>query len=104
MKNKKKKFSVLKSGGLLAVAGLGAATPAAQAHGFVGDRFFPPTIATDDPFATDELSLPAVSIVENSAGGGSPQTQVIDTGFEFDKEILPRFAIGISDDYISQKP
>jgi len=74
------------------------------AHGFVGDRFFPPTIATDDPFATDELSLPAVSINENPAAGGSPQTQVIDTGFEFDKEIFPRFAVGIADDFISQKP
>ena len=31
-------------------------TPA-QAHGFEGDRFFPPTIQTDDPFATDEFSL-----------------------------------------------
>jgi hypothetical protein len=76
----------------------------AAAHGFVAGRFFPPTIATDDPFATDELSLPTVSIVNNSAGGGSPETQVIDTGFEFDKEIFPRFAIGIADDYISQKP
>jgi hypothetical protein len=76
----------------------------AQAHGFVGDRFFPPTIETDDPFATDELSLPEVSIVNNSPSDGNPQTQVIDNGFEFDKEILPRVAIGIADDYIVQKP
>ena len=27
------------------------------AHGFVGDRFFPPTIQTDDPFATDGVAL-----------------------------------------------
>ena len=79
-------------------------TAMAGAHGFVGDRFFPPTIVTDDPFATDELSLPAASIVENSAGGGNPKTQVVDLGFEFDKEIFSHFAIGISDDYLFQKP
>ena len=28
------------------------------AHGFAGDRFFPPTITTDDPFAADELAQP----------------------------------------------
>jgi hypothetical protein len=37
-----------------------AASPA-LAHGIVGDRFFPATIATDDPFAADELALPTVS-------------------------------------------
>src|SRR5260370_30698169 len=28
------------------------------AHGFAGERFFPDTISTDDPFVADELSLP----------------------------------------------
>jgi hypothetical protein len=79
-------------------------TTMAGAHGFVGDRFFPPTIATDDPFATDELSLPAISIVDNSPSDGNPTTQVTDFGFEFDKEIFSHFAIGISDDYLVQKP
>lgn len=76
----------------------------ADAHGFVGDRFFPPTIATDDPFATDELSLPEISIVDNPPADGSPATQVTDFGFEFDKEILSHFALGVSDDYLVQKP
>jgi hypothetical protein len=77
---------------------------AAGAHGFVGDRFFPPTVATDDPFATDELELPAISLFTDSAAEGSPKTQTVATGFEFDKEIFPHFAIGISDDYLVQKP
>ena len=29
----------------------------AQAHGVVGERFFPATITTDDPFAADEMAL-----------------------------------------------
>jgi hypothetical protein len=67
------------------------------AHGFVGDRFFPPTIATDDPFATDELLLPSYSYTPNPGGSET------DLGFEFDKEILPHFALGIADQRIFQK-
>ena len=74
MKNIKIKFAVLKtgrnplivSGAVMAAVGFGAAT--VHAHGFVGDRFFPPTIATDDPFATDELLLPSVSYFKSSGG------------------------------------
>ena len=72
----------------------------AAAHGFAGDRFFPPTISTDDPFAVDELALPTLSYVRNS---GSPASREFDAGFEFDKEIFPRFSIGVSDTYIHQR-
>jgi hypothetical protein len=73
----------------------------AAAHGFEGDRFFPPTIQTDDPFATDELSLPTISIFNNP---GTPKTREIDIGGEFDKEIFPKFALGISTTYVILKP
>jgi hypothetical protein len=75
-----------------------------SAHGFVGDRFFPPTISTDDPFATDELLLPSFSSIETPASNGSPQAMQLDTGFEFDKEIFPYFSLGVADDYLSQNP
>ncbi len=107
---KNKKFAVLKKGcGWLAASGavlaaFNVGTNCAEAHGFVGGYFFPPTIATDDPFATDELSFPSVSYIKNPAGDGSPPTGVTDIGFEFDKEILPKFAVGISGDYLYQKP
>jgi hypothetical protein len=110
MKNKKKQFAVLKNGcGWLAASGavftvieMGACS--ARAHGFVGDYFFPPTIATDDPFATDELLLPSVSYIKMPPSDGSPATETTDVGFEFDKEIFPKFALGISGDYLYQKP
>src|SRR5580692_4149331 len=110
----KKKFIVLKNGrarayGWLAASGavftaIGIGTDNAQAHGFEGDYFFPPTIATDDPFATDELLLPSVSWFRSPAADGSPATGTTDIGFEFDKEIFPKFALGISGDYLYQKP
>jgi hypothetical protein len=75
-----------------------------DAHGFEGDRFFPPTISTDDPFAVDELSLPNISFFNNPAGGGAPKTLNIDISSEFDKEIFPKFAVGIIFNYIVLKP
>lgn len=76
----------------------------AAAHGILGDRFFPPTVVTDDPFAVDELAFPTVSLVENGAADGTPKNFEVVSGMEFDKEIFPHFAIGVSDDFISQRP
>ena len=42
---------------------------AAQAHGIVGNRVFPGTLAFDDPAVMDELILPAVSSSKNPAEG-----------------------------------
>ena len=90
----------------MAASALAILAPAsAMAHGFEGDRFFPPTIQTDDPFATDELSLPTISIFNNPASSdGTPKTREIDIGAEFDKEIFPKFAVGISTTYVILKP
>jgi len=81
-------------------------TPApVRAHGFEGDRFFPPTIQTDDPFATDEFSVGFQSF-NNPASpeDGTPKTREIDVSSEFDKEIFPKFALGISGTYINLEP
>jgi hypothetical protein len=69
------------------------------AHGFVGDRFFPPTITTDDPFAVDELSLPLVTGFGDPSSDGVPPQYEVDLSWEFDKEILTHFALGISNVY-----
>ena len=44
-------------------AALFAACVPAFAHGFAGNRFFPATLATDDPFVADELSLPTFQAI-----------------------------------------
>jgi hypothetical protein len=74
---------------------------AAMAHGFEGDRFFPPTIQTDDPFATDELTLPNVQIFQDP---GVPRVREIDYGAEFDKQILPDFDLEFSDAFTTLEP
>ena len=47
----------------------------AFSHGFAGDRFFPATISTDDPFAASELSLPTFSEIRQP---GPPPLKVFD--------------------------
>jgi len=73
------------------------------AHGFEGDRFFPPTIATEDPFAVDEYSVSASSL-NNPASDDGPKTREIDVSTEFDKEIFPKFALGVAATYINLDP
>ena len=72
-----------------------------MAHGFEGDRFFPPTISTDDPFAVDELSLPTVNLFHDP---GVPITREIDFGGEFDKELLPGWDLEFSDQFTTLLP
>jgi hypothetical protein len=93
--------------GLIAAAAVcGIANPrAAMAHGFEGDRFFPPTIQTDDPFAVDELSLPTIQEFQDPPGpGGGPRTRELDYGGEFDKEIFPGFDLEFSDVFTTLNP
>ena len=98
------RYSALKVILLAALFGALTAPNLLWGHGFEGDRFFPPTIQTDDPFATDELSLPTISSFNNPAGDGSPKTREIDISMEFDKEIFPRFALGVSAGYTLLNP
>ncbi|HEX5399203.1 MAG TPA: hypothetical protein VFY06_09160 [Verrucomicrobiae bacterium] len=87
------------SGAVLTAVGLGAVS--AQAHGYAGARFFPPTITTDDPFVADELALPTISTFRNA---GEPATRETAAGFSFDKVIFPNFSLGIEENYIFQTP
>lgn len=69
-----------------------ALVPAASAlaHGVLGDRFFPATVLTDDPFAADELSLPTVTRFDD----------VTATEVDWSKSIFPGFAVTISGGYV----
>jgi hypothetical protein len=67
----------------------------ALAHGFAGQRFFPATIETDDPFVADEMSLPTMTL-NPRAGDGSRDA---DIGFDLAKRITPEFGITVGDEW-----
>jgi hypothetical protein len=73
----------------------------APAHGFAGERFFPATILTDDPFVADELSLPTVT--RNPTGPDGAQE--IDIGIDLAKRLTPDlgFTIGREWKYLQPK-
>jgi hypothetical protein len=74
----------------------------ADAHGFAGDRFFPATISTDDPFAASELSLPTVSFIRQPSGNGP--IKVTDVSADLSVLVFPRIAVTIGDGYQIAKP
>jgi hypothetical protein len=70
-------------------------------HGFAGARFFPATLSTDDPFVSDELSLPTVSTIRTPENGG---TREKDVSVDISKRITPNFAIEIGDTFTALNP
>src|SRR5437764_3185837 len=94
------KFS--RSAGVSVLLVLGFALPRpAVGHGFAGARFFPATLSTDDPFVSDELSLPTVSTIRTLENGGTRET---DISVDISKRITPEFAIEIGDAFTVLNP
>jgi hypothetical protein len=71
------------------------------AHGFAGARFFPATLATDDPFVADELSLPTFEAIRQP---GSPPTTTYNFSGDISKRITKDFGISFGEGYQIQKP
>jgi hypothetical protein len=71
----------------------------AFAHGIAGKRFFPATLATDDPFVADELSLPTVSTIRRPPSGDEPAAQETEFAVELAKRLTPNFGLSIEDSY-----
>jgi hypothetical protein len=86
----------IERGALVAVALSSAVgiSSAAGAHGVVGQRFFPATITTDDPFAADELALPTITSFDHET----------DVDFDYSKSIFPGFAIGVGVGHVNARP
>lgn len=76
----------------------------AIAHGFAGKRFFPATLQTDDPFVSDELSLPTVSTFKNGSSSDNPGAWKSDAGVDFSMRITPDFGIGVGETWTRVKP
>src|SRR5262245_35384630 len=78
---------------MLAVSVAAALSPIAASHEIVGYRFFPATLAIDDPGVTDELALPTISM---SKTGDQPSFKQLDVSAEFAKRITEDFAISVA--------
>jgi hypothetical protein len=82
---------------VVAFAGLGACgSVPAEAHCFVGSRFFPATLNVDDPCVADELSLPTISSFKT---GDVPANREIDFSGEVSKRITEDFGVSIGRTY-----
>jgi hypothetical protein len=66
----------------------------ASAHCLVGARFFPATLATDDPCVADEMSLPTAAW---SRTGDVPPAKELDISGEISKRITEDFGVSIGD-------
>jgi hypothetical protein len=65
----------------------------AIAHSVIGERFFPATIATDDPFAADELALPTITSFDHET----------DVDFDYSKSIFRGFSIEVGIGHVDAK-
>jgi len=66
-------------------------------HGWAGKRFFPSTLATEDPFVNDELSFVAGHIKAPDEDGVVNRTTNIEA--EYTKTIFPKFGISLGGNY-----
>lgn len=82
----------------------GLSAAGASAHGFSGQRFFPATLVTDDPFVADELSLPTVSTFNNAATADSPVTRETEVSVDVAKRITRDLGIEIGRGWRHLKP
>jgi len=79
---------------VLAAAAVAAMLPSAEAmaHGFAGDRFFPATILTDDPFVASEASLPTITLNPTQSDG----SRELDIGSDLSMLITPNWDFTLS--------
>jgi len=72
------------------------------AHGFAGKRFFPATLATDDPFVADELSLPTVAGLPK--GTDDPPARETDLSIDVSKRVSENLGVGLGATYKILRP
>lgn len=80
-----------------------AATTTASAHCFIGARFFPATLSSEDPCVADELSLPTFTTIrEPGEDDGTRRTNSY--SFDYAKSITPDFGLSVGRSFLNIKP
>jgi len=87
------------SAAVVAALVLGVWPTLAAAHGLAGRRFFPSTLTIDDPFVSDELSLPTFFHIKQPGDSGTPPGQVTSLSGEFSKRIFPDLGLTLAGDW-----
>jgi hypothetical protein len=82
------------------ICALAALPKLVDAHGFAGDRFFPATLSTDDPFVANELSLPTFSAIRQP---GEPPAKTFSLSADVALKLTPNFGVEVGDAYTWQK-
>jgi hypothetical protein len=80
-----------------------AGAQGALAHGFAGQRFFPATLATDDPFVADEFSFPTISRRTLAAEGDSPAVRETATSIDLAKRITSNFGMEVGATWLDHR-
>jgi hypothetical protein len=88
---------------VMALAIGGHAEPA-RAHGVIGQRFFPATLAIDDPFVADELSLPTVQNVRRKSSGGEAAGWETEVSAECSKRLSRDLGLSIAGTLLIEDP
>lgn len=90
--------------GFLGVVILATWAGFASAHGLAGKRFFPATLVIDDPFVSDELSLPLFSHIKRPKTEEGPRTRETDIKAEYSKRLTPDFSVSLGGALIHKDP
>ena len=73
----------------------------AQAHCFVGARFLPATLVTDDPCVADEMSIPTFDWFKTA---DNPPANQVDLSVDFSKRITQDFGVTVSSTWTQIRP
>ena len=73
------------------------------AHGFAGQRFFPTTLAVDDPFVSDELSF-LLSHTKEPRQGEEPPTGSTEFSVDYTKQLTPSLGLSLGGSYLHLNP
>jgi len=76
----------------------------ASAHGLAGKRFFPSTLTIDDPFVSDELSLPTFLLFKEPSHGEDPSSKTANISGEFSKRIFPNLGLTLAGEWNNLDP
>jgi hypothetical protein len=87
-----------------ALLALGLWPALVSAHGLAGKRFFPSTLTIDDPFVSDELSLPTFLLFKEPSHGEDPSSKITNISGEFSKRIFPNLGLTLAGEWNNLDP